>query len=109
MIELSFSVASEKLGARHIGPEGHFSAVSTDSRTLSDGDLFVALVGPNFDGHDYLELAADRGASGAMVQREAATELPLLQVDDTLKVGRACRPVATERRGLPGGGHRQQR
>ncbi|MES9899064.1 MAG: UDP-N-acetylmuramoyl-tripeptide--D-alanyl-D-alanine ligase [Sedimenticola sp.] len=85
MIEFSLSAAAEKLSARHIGPEGCFSAVSTDSRTIAAGDLFVALVGPNFDGHDYLDLAAERGSSGAMVQRAVMTELPLLQVDNTLE------------------------
>ncbi|MES9855841.1 MAG: UDP-N-acetylmuramoyl-tripeptide--D-alanyl-D-alanine ligase [Sedimenticola sp.] len=85
MIEFSFSRAAEQLSARHLGPESHFSAVSTDSRTLAAGDLFVALEGPNFDGHNYLELAAQHGASGAMVQHEVATGLPLLQVDSTLK------------------------
>ncbi len=42
MIEFSLSAAAEKLSARHIGPEGCFSAVSTDSRTIAAGDLFVA-------------------------------------------------------------------
>lgn len=85
MIEYRFSTAAEALGARHLGPDARFSSVSTDSRSLTTGDLFVALSGPNFDGHDYLDQVAKQGASGAMVQHEVATELPLLLVDDTLQ------------------------
>jgi UDP-N-acetylmuramoyl-tripeptide--D-alanyl-D-alanine ligase len=61
--------------------------VSIDSRTLAAGDLFVALRGPNHDGHDFVASALDRGASAAMVDRQIPG-LPagaaLLHVDDTL-------------------------
>ena len=46
-----------------------FRRVSTDSRTLAAGDLFVALRGARFDGHDFLERAVGAGAAGAVVQR----------------------------------------
>jgi UDP-N-acetylmuramoyl-tripeptide--D-alanyl-D-alanine ligase len=42
-------------------PAGDFSGVSTDSRTLRPGELFVALEGPHFDGHDYLPAVAAAG------------------------------------------------
>ncbi|HCZ49267.1 MAG TPA: UDP-N-acetylmuramoyl-tripeptide--D-alanyl-D-alanine ligase [Gammaproteobacteria bacterium] len=57
--------------------------VSTDTRTLRAGELFVALEGPRFDGHDYLEAAAAAGAAGALVRR-AHPALPSLEVADTL-------------------------
>ena len=41
--------------------------MGTDTRTLASGALFVALQGPNFDGHDYLAAARERGACGALV------------------------------------------
>ncbi|HEX4641014.1 MAG TPA: Mur ligase domain-containing protein, partial [Chthoniobacterales bacterium] len=44
------------------------SRVSTDSRTLKVGDLFVPLRGENFDGHKFVQQAAERGAVGAMVE-----------------------------------------
>lgn len=50
-------------------PEVRFRAVSTDSRTIEPGDLFVALAGENFDGHDYLATAVARGAAGLVVER----------------------------------------
>jgi UDP-N-acetylmuramoyl-tripeptide--D-alanyl-D-alanine ligase len=62
-----------------------FSGVSIDSRTVSPGDLFVAIKGPRFDGHDFLAAAAERGALAAVVHREAPApeRFPLLRVADT--------------------------
>jgi UDP-N-acetylmuramoyl-tripeptide--D-alanyl-D-alanine ligase len=63
-----------------------FTGVSTDTRTLGPGALFVALEGPTFDGHGFLAEAAERGAAGAVV-REGTVELetlPLYPVPDTL-------------------------
>jgi UDP-N-acetylmuramoyl-tripeptide--D-alanyl-D-alanine ligase len=61
------------------------AGVSIDSRTLEPGQLFVAITGPNFDGHDFVEAAAARGARAAMVHRDVAAPsgLPLLRVKDT--------------------------
>ena len=64
-------------------PAGDFSGVSTDSRTLRPGELFVALEGPRFDGHDYLPAVAAAGAAGALVRR-AHPALPCLEVADPL-------------------------
>ena len=63
------------------------TGVSIDSRTLEAGDLFVALRGPNHDGHDFVGAALERGAAGAMVDREVAgvaVTAPMLRVADTL-------------------------
>ena len=77
-----------------------FSAtgVSIDSRTIVPGDLFVALKGPNFDGHGFVAAALDRGAAAALVHDapdDVAESAPLLMVDDTLRaledLGRAAR------------------
>lgn len=46
---------------------GHFSCISTDSRTIQDGALFVAIAGDNYDGHYFLDAAASQGATGALV------------------------------------------
>lgn len=64
------------------------SGVTTDSRTLSPGDLFFALAGENFDGHDYLLQVFEKGAAGAVISK--SVELPdqsraLIQVEDTLQ------------------------
>ncbi|MEY2512348.1 MAG: UDP-N-acetylmuramoyl-tripeptide--D-alanyl-D-alanine ligase [Verrucomicrobiota bacterium] len=64
------------------------SRISTDSRTLRDGDLFVPLRGDNFDGHKFIEQAAERGAAGAMVKEAWKGKTPrgfaLIRVADTL-------------------------
>ncbi len=83
MIAFSLAATAEHLNGRHLGADARFRAVSTDSRTISSGDLFVALKGPHFDGHDYLAQARDRGAIGAMISREIAIDLPRLLVADT--------------------------
>lgn len=59
------------------------TGVSTDSRSTVAGDLYVALVGERFDGHDFIAQAQAKGAVAALVQREADAALPLLQVDDS--------------------------
>lgn len=77
-----------------------FSGVSTDSRSVSKGQLFVALTGPHFDGHAFVQAAADRGALAALVSRPITPGAPsklstpsptwpahfvVIQVDDTLQ------------------------
>ncbi|HEX6037106.1 UDP-N-acetylmuramoyl-tripeptide--D-alanyl-D-alanine ligase [Longimicrobium sp.] len=63
-----------------------FTGISTDTRHIAPGSLFVALRGANFDGHDYLAQAAQSGALAAIVSRaEGAPEgMPLFVVPDTL-------------------------
>ncbi|MDS4026856.1 MAG: UDP-N-acetylmuramoyl-tripeptide--D-alanyl-D-alanine ligase [Candidatus Contendobacter sp.] len=65
------------------GADVVFTTVSTDSRQLSVGALFVALTGPNFDGHDFIAAARERGAVAALVSRPVADPLPQLRVADT--------------------------
>lgn len=57
--------------------------VSIDTRTLAPGDLFIALTGPNHDGHDHLDAAATAGAVAALVHDTITTSLPLVHVTDT--------------------------
>jgi UDP-N-acetylmuramoyl-tripeptide--D-alanyl-D-alanine ligase len=75
-------LAGQVGGALH-GDDARFDGVSTDTRTLARATLFVALKGPHFDGHDYLETARERGAAGALVQRRVDTALPQVVVADT--------------------------
>lgn len=62
-----------------------FNSVSTDSRTLQPGDLFVALHGENFDGHNFIEQALAAGAAAVVVDRNVEATVPVLQVADTLR------------------------
>lgn len=83
------------------GPAGWEAAgVSIDSRTVARGDLFIALAGPRFDGHDFVADALRAGAAAAMVHRHpdgVAEDAPLLRVLDTLEGLRALARAARER------------
>jgi UDP-N-acetylmuramoyl-tripeptide--D-alanyl-D-alanine ligase len=80
---MSLSLAADALHSRYHGRDVVFNGVSTDTRTLKQGDLFVALTGPRFDGHLFLAEALGAGAAGAMVSRQIETTLPTIEVEDT--------------------------
>lgn len=62
-----------------------FLRVNTDTRALAAGDLFVALRGENFDAHNFLQQAAEKGVCGLVVERfDSSINLPQLIVSDTL-------------------------
>ena len=66
--------------------------VSTDSRSIPAGALFIPLVGERFDGHDYLDAALERGAAGCLTARKPTSLLPdkfYIQVSDTLEALKA--------------------
>jgi UDP-N-acetylmuramoyl-tripeptide--D-alanyl-D-alanine ligase len=71
------------------GAESVVTNVSSDSRTIKPGELFVALSGENFEGHDFVEAAAKAGATGALVDMTWAGNVPdnfaLLRATDTLQ------------------------
>jgi UDP-N-acetylmuramoyl-tripeptide--D-alanyl-D-alanine ligase len=80
----TLAAAAAACGGKLQGVDAPYANVSTDTRTLARGDLFVALKGPNFDGHDFLNIAATNGAAGAVVSRVSAGLLPQVVVPDTL-------------------------
>ncbi len=91
MAEALFSLqqAADWLDAPLHGSNMPVSGVSTDSRTLQAQALFVALRGPNHDGHDHLEAALQAGAAGAVVDHTLQAELSQIVVQDTrLALGR---------------------
>ena len=65
------------------GPEVSFDSVSTDTRTLRSGDLFIAINGPRFDGGKFVHEAKENGAIAAVVSKVFAEDLPLIIVEDT--------------------------
>ncbi|WP_218081704.1 UDP-N-acetylmuramoyl-tripeptide--D-alanyl-D-alanine ligase [Anthocerotibacter panamensis] len=85
-----------------VGPEptrDQFTGVSTDSRSLQPGALFVPLVGEHFDGHDYLAQALCRGAGAVLSHVETAH--PHIRVTDTLAAYQALAQGWRERFALP--------
>jgi len=83
--------AAEALGARWAGEDVMLQGVSTDTRTLQPGQLFVALRGPHFDGHDYLAEAKANGAAACMVEKPVANCPALIVSDTRLALGKLAR------------------
>ena len=78
--------AAQAIGALASGPDVPFMGVCTDSRNLQQADLFVALKGERFDGHEYIRSALSFGAVAAMVDTGWPVQdlgLPLLRVENT--------------------------
>ncbi len=71
----------------HGDGQSRLASVSTDTRSLSPGALFVAIAGEHYDGHDFLPQAIDQGAAAALVSRNGGTalEVPTIHVDDTVR------------------------
>jgi len=82
MTSMSITQVAKQIDASVIG-DAVFSSVSTDTRNISRGDLFIALQGPSFDGHDYIDQATDKGAVAVMVNHEVQQNVPQIVVNDT--------------------------
>ena len=79
----SLATAAGFVHGRLHGADRAFNGVSTDTRTLRQGELFVALQGPNFDGCDYVGQAHDKGAAGALVPRLVDEGIAQITVEDS--------------------------
>jgi UDP-N-acetylmuramoyl-tripeptide--D-alanyl-D-alanine ligase len=94
-LRLTLGWVAEAVGGRLQGarPDQAVGEVVTDSRTLAPGDLFVALRGPRFDGHEFVGQALERGAVAAVVERSGRLEPAVappagggyVEVGDTLR------------------------
>lgn len=77
---------AEVTGGKLIGGDASISGVSTDTRTIEKGMLFVAVKGESFDGNDFIEAAAEKGASAAITDRECGSgshTIPVILVKDS--------------------------
>ncbi|WP_318392845.1 UDP-N-acetylmuramoyl-tripeptide--D-alanyl-D-alanine ligase [Enterobacter sp.] len=83
MISVSLSQLAEILHGKLHGQDLTLDAVTTDTRKLTPGCLFVALKGERFDAHDFVEKAKEGGAGALLVSRELDCDLPQVIVDDT--------------------------
>lgn len=76
------------------------SGVSIDTRTIKPGELFIAIKGENFDGHDFVKNALEKGAVAAIVSHkleDVDKKTKLVQVDDTMQALRKMAVFARER------------
>jgi len=105
MNKLSIFQIAEFASASVSGGDGNVSIdkISTDSRTLKRGELFVALRGENFDGHKFVEAAVKTGAAGAIVDLGWKGNVPdnftVIRVEDTLQAYQTV--AANYRKSLP--------
>lgn len=83
MIITTLSWIAEKVQGRLQGQDLEIGGVSTDTRTLSEGDLFIALTGPNFNGHTFLPQAIEKGASAIIASEPVEASVPVIYVEDT--------------------------
>ncbi|GHA91036.1 UDP-N-acetylmuramoyl-tripeptide--D-alanyl-D-alanine ligase [Modicisalibacter luteus] len=79
----SLAAIAAVLGGVWRGKDRQAGAVTTDTRSLKPGDIFLALCGERFDAHDFLAQAREAGAVAAIVSRPVDDRLPQIQVTDT--------------------------
>lgn len=81
---MRLSEAAAAVNGELAGQDREFSAVSTDTRTIRSGDLFIALKGEHFDGAGFAEKAIESGAAGVMVSADSQSNAaPAIHVEDT--------------------------
>ena len=105
-VQMDLNAAANAMSGRIKGENLNFLGVSTDSRNVAAGELFFALRGDTFDGHDFLALAKSRGAIAAVIEesaegRLASCGLPLICVADTRLALGALAAAWRERFSLP--------
>ena len=79
----TLATAADSMQGKLHGADHPFNGVSTDTRTLRRGELFIALQGPNFDGCDYVSQARDKGAAGAVVPTLVDEDISQIAVEDS--------------------------
>ncbi|MGE3319933.1 MAG: UDP-N-acetylmuramoyl-tripeptide--D-alanyl-D-alanine ligase [Candidatus Berkiella sp.] len=84
---MKLSVIAKAIDATLYGADGDLPQIAIDSRKITGGELFIALKGENFDGHDYIESALQKGAKVVIAAHEPRTPLEksvtFLKVKDT--------------------------
>jgi UDP-N-acetylmuramoyl-tripeptide--D-alanyl-D-alanine ligase len=83
MISLRLSEIALATAARLVGHDLDIQSVSTDSRAIKAGDLFIALKGPNFDAHQFVADVLDKGAVAVVTEQQLDVAVPQLVVADT--------------------------
>ncbi|MEO2268705.1 UDP-N-acetylmuramoyl-tripeptide--D-alanyl-D-alanine ligase [Pseudoalteromonas sp. YIC-656] len=83
MIKMDLNWLASALNVSFEGENVSVSNINTDTRTLCSGEVFLALKGPNFDGHKFIEVAQRQGAVAVIVDHKVETQLPQFIVPDT--------------------------
>ena len=85
LVEKKLSKIAKVADAKLIGKDLGFNKISTDTRTIKKGDLFLALKGENFDGHDFIETAIEKGASSIISERELCDKINYIKTKNNFK------------------------
>ena len=101
MIRMQVAQAAAALQAHCTDGDAVFVGCSTDSRSCQRQQLFVALEGPQHDGHQYVGEAGKRGAAAALVSRPVQAPVPMIRVTDTLQALGRLAGVWRDRFDLP--------
>jgi UDP-N-acetylmuramoyl-tripeptide--D-alanyl-D-alanine ligase len=86
MIPVSLAWISDQIDGQlsdQVNGELRISGVSTDTRDIQKGDLFLALIGPTFDGNKFIQEAKEKGAIACITSSSVSSVLPSIQVADT--------------------------
>jgi UDP-N-acetylmuramoyl-tripeptide--D-alanyl-D-alanine ligase len=83
MMARTLAGVAREVQGRLVGADQPFAAVTTDTRALMSGSLFVAIPGDRFDGNDFVEEAFTKGAAGALVSRLGSSALAQIEVRDS--------------------------
>ncbi|YCO03273.1 UDP-N-acetylmuramoyl-tripeptide--D-alanyl-D-alanine ligase [Vibrio sp. VNB-15] len=83
MITVTLSQVADMTGGELVGNDLSIESVSTDTRAIEQGALFVALIGDRFDAHDFCQQAVESGAGALLVQKQLNVNVPQVVVTDT--------------------------
>ncbi|WP_440054221.1 UDP-N-acetylmuramoyl-tripeptide--D-alanyl-D-alanine ligase [Pseudoalteromonas sp. T1lg65] len=83
MIKIDFSWLASVLKTPFSGDNLAVNNINTDTRTIQPNEVFLALRGPNFNGHEFLQAAKDKGAIAAIVDTQCDVDIPQFVVEDT--------------------------
>ncbi|MDO6462801.1 UDP-N-acetylmuramoyl-tripeptide--D-alanyl-D-alanine ligase [Pseudoalteromonas carrageenovora] len=83
MIPMDFDWLANVLATDYQGDNQKVININTDTRSICEGEVFLALKGPNFDGHKFIEQAKQKGAIGVIVQHKVAVDIAQFVVGDT--------------------------
>ncbi len=109
MISLRLSEIALATEARLVGLDLDIQSVSTDSRAIKAGDLFIALKGPNFDAHQFVADVVDKGAVAVITEQQLDVAVPQLVVADTKLALGQLGALVKQRLQIPGSRSDRQR
>ncbi len=83
MIQMDLAWIANALGLKAPSVNHSVANINTDTRTITQGEVFLALKGPNFDGHKFIDAAIEKGAIAVIVDKPSTTKVPEFVVENT--------------------------